>query len=616
MLASLLPGLREIRAPLAAGYLWIAFLWLILRTRIPRAAEADGLIGGIYEISSAAGRPAVLAALSFLAYVTGVLSAAVSGFLLALISQSTTTASIRVSEVRRRAARFIRWLDPARQKPFYQGPSASTERFDSPIALGKRGVRLLREVVIDRLSERLVTDGLPADDGLSDQLERLNGDRLAEEVRQALTEATDRSRPRAVRRLLVEQYTDVDAYVAALAGDLPLLPARLLGRDQELYGAYDRLRAEAEFRAAVALPMLPLIVALAVQTSRLWLVALVLPGLLFGEAVVRARAAGDLLAEALRAQRTDSLEIRAVDEISSGPLRIHEKDIELRQQILATRRRALGEDHPSTIEAMSELAALWGRTKQARKLLEQVVAKRTRWVERDDESRDSCFAKHALARFLYEDGKYERARGLQVRILAWLRNQRSPYEDPLTLAVMHDLADSSLMLGRLQEARELFEDVLPARALILGEIHPDTLNTMQRLAMTLERLGEDPDQAEELRNEATAWQFHVRLNRHHNKLIDGPLPPAVQAALVAGFDPSAVSLAETLLPTRSELDMSTAGKKELFERVGLALVQLADRDVKKLRDLSAAARDRWPEFLRTAGLGDLTVPASPDEAED
>ena len=45
MLMNLLPGLRELRAPLAAGYLWIitAFLWLSEWGRLPTSRPAgDG----------------------------------------------------------------------------------------------------------------------------------------------------------------------------------------------------------------------------------------------------------------------------------------------------------------------------------------------------------------------------------------------------------------------------------------------------------------------------------------------------------------------------------------------------------------------------------------------
>src|SRR5688572_24765299 len=40
MLASVLPGVRELRAPLAAGYLWLLFVWLVWGDDLPTKAEA------------------------------------------------------------------------------------------------------------------------------------------------------------------------------------------------------------------------------------------------------------------------------------------------------------------------------------------------------------------------------------------------------------------------------------------------------------------------------------------------------------------------------------------------------------------------------------------------
>ena len=73
MLASLLPGLRDLRTPLAAGYLWMVGLWLLLHNKVPMSvAEAPaGPIKSLYEIGSLLGQAVILAALSFIAYLLG-----------------------------------------------------------------------------------------------------------------------------------------------------------------------------------------------------------------------------------------------------------------------------------------------------------------------------------------------------------------------------------------------------------------------------------------------------------------------------------------------------------------------------------------------------------------
>jgi hypothetical protein len=48
MLASLLPGLRDLRAPLAAGYLWLAAGWLYFAPLLPASVnDADRVLKDI-----------------------------------------------------------------------------------------------------------------------------------------------------------------------------------------------------------------------------------------------------------------------------------------------------------------------------------------------------------------------------------------------------------------------------------------------------------------------------------------------------------------------------------------------------------------------------------------
>jgi hypothetical protein len=41
MLTNVLPGLRELRAPLAAGYLWLLFAWLVWGDELSQAKSAE-----------------------------------------------------------------------------------------------------------------------------------------------------------------------------------------------------------------------------------------------------------------------------------------------------------------------------------------------------------------------------------------------------------------------------------------------------------------------------------------------------------------------------------------------------------------------------------------------
>ena len=72
MLASLLPGLRDLRTPLAVGYLWVVALWLLLHDWWPESVEAaTGPTKFLYELSALLGSAATLAALSFVVYLLG-----------------------------------------------------------------------------------------------------------------------------------------------------------------------------------------------------------------------------------------------------------------------------------------------------------------------------------------------------------------------------------------------------------------------------------------------------------------------------------------------------------------------------------------------------------------
>jgi hypothetical protein len=78
LLGSLLPGLRELRAPLAAGYLWVFLCWLVLADRLPEdPAKAAAPLRQIYELAALAGPVSLAVAASFAAYLTGILSVAV-----------------------------------------------------------------------------------------------------------------------------------------------------------------------------------------------------------------------------------------------------------------------------------------------------------------------------------------------------------------------------------------------------------------------------------------------------------------------------------------------------------------------------------------------------------
>jgi hypothetical protein len=81
MLGPILPGLREVRGPLAAGFLWMLLAWLLAHEDV---AKAQGEVKGLVELGEKLNPAAVAAVASFVAYLVGSLSEDVFGRLLRL----------------------------------------------------------------------------------------------------------------------------------------------------------------------------------------------------------------------------------------------------------------------------------------------------------------------------------------------------------------------------------------------------------------------------------------------------------------------------------------------------------------------------------------------------
>lgn len=59
------------RTPLTVGYLWLVLVWLLWGDKFPKTKPASGPVANLFELSQLIGRPATIAAFSFVAYVLG-----------------------------------------------------------------------------------------------------------------------------------------------------------------------------------------------------------------------------------------------------------------------------------------------------------------------------------------------------------------------------------------------------------------------------------------------------------------------------------------------------------------------------------------------------------------
>jgi hypothetical protein len=73
MLTSLFPGLREIRAPLAAGYLWLVAAWVAFHDDLTRHAKGSHSLAALSTLKDDVGKGGFSVALSFVAFLLGAL---------------------------------------------------------------------------------------------------------------------------------------------------------------------------------------------------------------------------------------------------------------------------------------------------------------------------------------------------------------------------------------------------------------------------------------------------------------------------------------------------------------------------------------------------------------
>jgi tetratricopeptide (TPR) repeat protein len=160
----------------------------------------------------------------------------------------------------------------------------------------------------------------------------------------------------------------------------------------------------------------------------------------------------------------------------------------LLNEVLDTRKKILGVEHPDTITAMANLAAAYrdlGKYTEAENLDIQVLDERTRIL--GVEHPDIINAMLNLAATYHELGKYTEAEKLKSQVVD-ARMRILGVEHPDTITAIQSLAVAYHELGKYTESERLKIQVLDARNRILGPEHPETINTMGNLAATYRNL--------------------------------------------------------------------------------------------------------------------------------
>jgi hypothetical protein len=237
LISNLLPGLRDLRTPLATGYLWLIFVWLLVHKQVPTSvATAKGPLKSLYEISDLVGKGAILTAVTFIAYLLGSL-------LTKPYSRPVHIDSKLTDEDLYRGLR----TKPSGAEQFFSQDAAQSavvqliSFIDSRLLDSKIGFRLHREV----LEARRVP---------------------------VIQEDDDPSAPILNMRA---------AYASSIVADFDWIGMQLEAKNRNFWDTYDRKTAEMDFRYSIVWPLAAIIVTISWQSSLLWLFLLAVPFWLF-----------------------------------------------------------------------------------------------------------------------------------------------------------------------------------------------------------------------------------------------------------------------------------------------------------------------------------------------
>jgi hypothetical protein len=181
------------------------------------------------------------------------------------------------------------------------------------------------------------------------------------------------------------------------------------------------------------------------------------------------------------------------------------------------RLQLLGQEHPSTLASMNNLALTLTRQGDygsARTLHEEELGVCRRVL--GEEHPDTLASMNNLARILVEQGDLVGGRALQEQTLARCRHVLGE-EHPGTLTSMSNLAHALSRQGEYAGARKLQEQVRAIHSRKLGEEHPDTLRSINNLALTLADQG-DHARARELHQQVLAICRRVLGEEHPDTL--------------------------------------------------------------------------------------------------
>jgi hypothetical protein len=363
LLASAIPGLRDLRAPLVAGYLWLLAIWLALGPSVPVATHAaPGVARSVVDLTQTVGPAATAAGVSILAYVIGAISVSLPGVIAGAWQRSWLAGAgpFEVSEIESTyGGQSSRDVEPAaladrvtqlRKTVESYTTSPSFFEGDVPFEVRHRGgfFRWLyrmtaRQVGLFEISgissnwrklvEQLIAvessaQGSDIDrDDAARALIRAARSRLwtiasemlqvgpthppaLEEVRERLADRWSQLSPRDLTAVLER----AEEFGGQMWRELDLPNTLLVGDQPEIYAEADRARAEADFRLALVLPSAALVVVLIVAGGWWWLLGSLASAALLVTGAAKKDEARTFIRNSIESGKTPSIAARRFEE--------------------------------------------------------------------------------------------------------------------------------------------------------------------------------------------------------------------------------------------------------------------------------------------------------------
>jgi hypothetical protein len=305
-LSNALPGFRELRAPLAAGYIWLLAIYVAIEPHVPDAKHAHGLYATLLHLRDAASSVGLAVAVSFAAYLVGAISEGVLGRFWQEDRLASVGSPIWAAPYTSKGkdALEAEVLAHGRRLGEVQPPSAPygwATPFVTNIASDSPELNSLIE------EYRVSSDPFPG----------IAGDLVYVYVPFAYRRDSPWRQDHLVKPN--EAWAAVSKFLSdRVVRDFRLMRIRLMGKETELFAVADRLQAEAEFRFAIVPPLAALAIAVASRVE--WYVGLVVLILTAGtlwtlarQGILRLRQSGDTLLDALRVGRVASPTLELLD---------------------------------------------------------------------------------------------------------------------------------------------------------------------------------------------------------------------------------------------------------------------------------------------------------------